>query len=253
MPGIGSRGEALKVVIKGTSFWGASEVFVRSGTGATVTNFTVDAKNQITAYITISNSAGIGSRDVSVTTPGGTGTITDGFEIVGVSPSSGSRGSTLSVVITGTGFTEASELSFGEGIFVNSFTVDSPTQITAGISVAMTATPGPRDITVTTPVGSQIIASSFTVAQPTCTTGFTANRTTGTGTTTVKFTDTSSGDITGWAWDFNGDGKTDSIEKNPSYTYNRNGNYTVTLTVSGPHCENTLTKQAYIKISGCST
>ena len=77
IPGIGSRGEALNVVIKGTSFWGASEVFVRSGTGVTVTNFTVDAKNQITAYIAISNSAGIGSRDISVTTPGGTGTITN--------------------------------------------------------------------------------------------------------------------------------------------------------------------------------
>ncbi|UCC59455.1 MAG: PKD domain-containing protein, partial [Dehalococcoidia bacterium] len=63
----------------------------------------------------------------------------------------------------------------------------------------------------------------------------------------------SSGDVTSWAWDFNGDGLIDSGEQNPSYVYNRNGTYTVSLTVSGQYCQDTETKPGYIRISGCKT
>jgi PKD repeat protein len=48
---------------------------------------------------------------------------------------------------------------------------------------------------------------------------------------TVAFVDASSGDPTGYRWDF-GDGGA-STERNPSYTYQRSGSYTVKLTVSG--------------------
>lgn len=47
----------------------------------------------------------------------------------------------------------------------------------------------------------------------------------------VAFTDTSSGTITGWQWDF-GDGTT-STESNPSHIYAKPGTYDVTLRVSG--------------------
>jgi len=50
----------------------------------------------------------------------------------------------------------------------------------------------------------------------------------------VQFTDTSTGDITSWEWDFNGDTTVDSTEQNPAYTYTSTGVYTVTLTVTGP-------------------
>jgi PKD repeat protein len=46
--------------------------------------------------------------------------------------------------------------------------------------------------------------------------------------TTVRFTDNTS-EATSWLWDF-GDGTT-STERNPSHTYNAQGDYTVTLTV----------------------
>ncbi|PWR73502.1 PKD domain-containing protein [Methanospirillum stamsii] len=49
---------------------------------------------------------------------------------------------------------------------------------------------------------------------------------------TVSFTDTSTGSVTNWLWDF-GDGST-SPEQNPVYTYGSSGTYLVTLTVSGP-------------------
>jgi len=117
----------------------------------------------------------------------------------------------------------------------------------------MTASPGSRDITVTHSDDTEAVVGTFTVVYPTCTASFVANRTTGTGAITVQFTDGSTGEITSWAWDLNGDGKIDSNLQNPSYTYTRNGNYTVTLTVSGPHCQDTLTRTGYIQISGCNT
>jgi PKD repeat protein len=50
---------------------------------------------------------------------------------------------------------------------------------------------------------------------------------------TVGFTDLSrSPEIIGsWDWDFNDDGTVDSTDKNPTYTYNSSGVYTVSLTV----------------------
>jgi PKD repeat protein len=50
------------------------------------------------------------------------------------------------------------------------------------------------------------------------------------GTTTVRFTDTSTGGPTAWEWDF-GD-STSSTQRNPSHTYASVGTYTVTLTAS---------------------
>jgi PKD repeat protein len=252
-PRYGSRGQTVEVEIDGDSFWGASAVEFRSGTGVEVNSFTIDSKTQITARVSISDTAILGPRDISVTTPGGTATLTAGFEVVGLSPSWGNRGQALTVVITGKNLTGTTALSFGDGISVSSFTVDSPTQITAVIAIARTAIPGSREVTATAPGGITSAIGGFTIASPVCTADFVANRTTGSGTTTVKFTDKSTGEITGWAWDLNGDGKIDSTAQNPSFTYSKNGSFTVTLTVSGDYCRDTLTKTAYIKISGCST
>ena len=46
----------------------------------------------------------------------------------------------------------------------------------------------------------------------------------------VSFTDTSTGDIVSWSWDF-GDGETSQIQ-NPTHTYTAEGSYTVKLTVT---------------------
>lgn len=57
-----------------------------------------------------------------------------------------------------------------------------------------------------------------------------ANFVTKTSSKTVKFTDKSTGSPKSWLWNF-GDGKT-STEQNPTHTYAKDGNYTVTLTVT---------------------
>jgi len=63
---------------------------------------------------------------------------------------------------------------------------------------------------------------------------------------TVNFTDASTGNITAWNWNF-GDG-TYSTRRNPSHTYTDLGNYTVSLTVTGPEGTHTRTKLRYILV-----
>jgi len=64
---------------------------------------------------------------------------------------------------------------------------------------------------------------------------------------TVNFTDLSTGSIDSWNWDF-GDGST-STQQNPSHTYDTDGTYTVSLTISGPAGSDTETKRDYITAS----
>ena len=86
---------------------------------------------------------------------------------------------------------------------------------------------------------------------PTNIADFIAEPTSGEVFTTVHFTDTSEGDVTAWAWDFQSDGFIDSNEQNPTYIYNTNGNYSVTLTIATTKCQDTLTKSDYISITEC--
>lgn len=50
--------------------------------------------------------------------------------------------------------------------------------------------------------------------------------------TEFSFTDKSTGKDLTYEWDFNGDGEVDSTEKNPKYTFDSAGTYTVKLTVT---------------------
>jgi len=78
-----------------------------------------------------------------------------------VDPARGFWGQGLSVVIKGNNFNGTKAVSFGEGITVNSFTVDSASQITAIISVVMGAVGG-KDVTVTNSCGSGRLPARFT-------------------------------------------------------------------------------------------
>lgn len=76
---------------------------------------------------------------------------------------------------------------------------------------------------------------------------FIANQTTGNAPLSVAFTDTSTGIITAWAWDF-GDG-TGSTGQNPAHTYWTAGVYTVTLTTSNDYGTWSCTKNQYITVA----
>jgi len=72
---------------------------------------------------------------------------------------------------------------------------------------------------------------------------------------TVDFTDASLpgvSAITSWAWDFDNDGSIDSNTQNPSWTYYKSGNYSVSLTVSDGTYSVTTTKERYIHVENNS-
>ncbi len=67
----------------------------------------------------------------------------------------------------------------------------------------------------------------------------------------VQFTDTSTGSVTGWHWDF-GDGST-STQQNPLHTYTTAGTYDVVLTVTGPgNMEDSRTYPDLVSVQGSS-
>ncbi|GEM_PF-1282611 len=78
---------------------------------------------------------------------------------------------------------------------------------------------------------------------------FSTDKTSGNVPLTIKFTDQSTNFPTSWAWDFNNDGNIDCTTKNPSYTYNTHGIYSVKLTVSNAAGSDNKIKVDYIIVN----
>ncbi|PID27555.1 MAG: hypothetical protein CSB55_08755 [Candidatus Cloacimonadota bacterium] len=65
----------------------------------------------------------------------------------------------------------------------------------------------------------------------------------------IRFIDLSRGNITGYSWDFDNDGVADSEERDPVYTFENEGTYSVTLTVYDGEQNDSATKQSFITVS----
>ena len=177
-PNSGQAGQTLtNVAIVGQNTNFAQGTTTASfGAGITVNSLTVTSPTAATANISIAANATPGPRNVTLTTGTEVATLTAAFTVTGapaitsLTPNSGQAGQTLATVaIVGqnTNFAQGTTTAnFGAGITVNSLTVTSPTTATANISIAANATPGPRNVTLTT--GSQVatLANGFRVAAP---------------------------------------------------------------------------------------
>ena len=146
------------LTITGTNFTGATAVVF--GATAVTTNLVVNAAG---TQITVAVPVGTDRIDVTVVTPGGNSPTlpADRFTylalpaVTGINPASGPSAGGAAVTITGTSFTGATAVSFGD-LPAKSFSVDSDTQITA-ISPAGAGT---VDVTVTTSVSSSGITAA---------------------------------------------------------------------------------------------
>ena len=133
--------------------------------------------------------------------------------------------------------------------FENDGTVDSTEQspshtyTTAGTySIKLTVTDASGAVSSRT-------RSNYVSAQPLIA-GFSASPTSGTAPLAVAFADTSTGDATTWAWDFDNNGTVDSTARNPSHTYSTPGTYTVSLSVTDASGNaDTETRADYIVVS----
>jgi PKD repeat protein len=80
---------------------------------------------------------------------------------------------------------------------------------------------------------------------------FAAAPTSGAAPLQTVFTDLTVGQVTSWRWTF-GDGGT-STARNPAHTYQANGTYSVSLSVSGPNGSGSLTKDGLVHVSAVAT
>jgi len=196
----------------------------------------------------------VGSYSVTltVTGPGGTDSLTrTNYITVGdVAPVAGFSGTpTSGVAPLAVSFADASSgnvasysWSFGDGA-TSSLQNPSHTYTAAGtFTVTLTVTgPGGSDALTRT----NYIAVSAPPVPPTA--SFSATPTAGTNPLTVSFTDSSTGDVTGWSWTF-GDGATSTLQ-HPNHTYTAAGTYTVSLTASGPAGSDTQTQTGLITVT----
>ncbi len=155
VPNFGPVQGGTSVVITGSGFTGATGFTF----GGTTASCTVDSDTQITCT---SPSHTAGAVDVVVTVPGGSATSVGGFTyvnptITSLTPNSGPVAGGTSVVITGTGFTGATGVTFGGT--TASCTVNSDTQITC---TSPSHAAGPVDVVVTVPGGSATSVGGFT-------------------------------------------------------------------------------------------
>jgi len=93
---------------------------------------------------------------------------TQGARVVWINPARAPTGTNVTVVLTGANFDSDAVLAVsGEGIAASAMTVNSPTQITATFAIAASATPGIRDVTVSTASGASNAARFQVVARQT--------------------------------------------------------------------------------------
>ncbi len=133
----------------------------------------------------------------------------------------------------------------------------------AGTTVTLTANPGsgwifgawggdltgstnPETLTMNE---NKSVTASFTQPSTPPVANFSANTTTVYEGQSVTFSDTSTNGPTSWSWTFTGGTPSSSTQQNPVVTYNTEGNYNVSLTVTNAAGSDTETKTQYITVN----
>lgn len=160
-PNQGGKGNVTPVTIAGNNFTAPVTVNSSAPADLSVSSVVLVDSHTITANLTASATATIGNRLISVTTPGGTsGTLA--FKIVGlpsitsISPTSGARGTTVTITLQGSQFQGSSVAVDGTGITVapNGQILNNGTTFVVNFTIAAGAPVGPRNVTVFNGAGS---------------------------------------------------------------------------------------------------
>jgi len=170
VPSKGQLNSTVPAVISGTGLSGATAVTF-TGTGVTASIDSGGTDMSLPVTITIAANASLDLRLITVTTQnGGTSIAFSGFNIVrpvitGVSPSIGTQGFSIASTITGTNLTGATAVTFsGTGVSATIGPGATDTSVPVLISVSPGATPGIREVTVSTANTNSLPFSGFTVA-----------------------------------------------------------------------------------------
>ncbi|MDX6373283.1 MAG: hypothetical protein QOD98_2271, partial [Nocardioidaceae bacterium] len=158
-PTTGPTGGGTSLTLTGTVFRAGMQV--RFG-GVLATGVTVVSATQATA---VAPAHAAGAVDVSVTTPGGTATLTGGYTYVAapsltaVSPNEGPATGGQSVTLTGTNFQAGMQVRFGATLAT--LVSVHPSGTLATVTTPAHA-PGLVGVTVTTPGGSATFTGAYT-------------------------------------------------------------------------------------------
>ena len=159
-PADGPETGGQAVTVTGSGFTGATQVTF----GGTPASFTLVSDTELSATTPLHAA---GPVNVAVTTPGGSGTFVDGYTylapptLTSVSPNEGPFSGDTAVTLTGTGFVNVLEVSFG-GV-PSTFTVVSDSEILASTPVHA---PGTVDVAVTSGGGTATLPAAFTFQVP---------------------------------------------------------------------------------------
>ncbi len=192
---------------------------------------------------------GIYTVTLAATGPGGNAVKTKrNFIVVGspapvaglnAAPTSGSVPLTVAFGDASTGPVTSWLWDFGDGA---TSTAQDPTHVYTAVgayTVSFTVTGDGGTDTVT-------LTDLIQVSEVVPTANFTGSPTIGFAPLNVAFSDTSTGPITSWAWDF-GDGAA-SNQANPAHVYTTPGLYTVSLTANGPGGSDTRSRVNFVQV-----
>ena len=173
--------------------------------------------------------------------PARTGALTAPDAQFTAAPVSGNAPLAVSFIDASTGAIDSWSWDFGDG---NKGSEQSPkhTFTTAGTYTVI--------LTVSGPGGEDTLnrVNYITVSKNAPKADFSADATSGTAPFKVRFTDSSTGDITAYQWNF-GDGSASTEKNPPQHTYSNPGTYDVTLSVTGPEGTGLAIKQGYITVA----
>lgn len=242
-----------------------------SGTAPVTINFTDNSTGNITSRSwnfgdgttstaqnpskTYSN-AGIYTVKLTATGPGGSATSTKTISVnaptvaapvsnFAATPTSGTAPLLVTLTDTSTGTVSSRSWDLGDG------TTSSAQSVAKTYNSAGTYT---VKLTVTNAGGSSTTTKTISATATTPAANFTASSSTGVAPLTTAFTNTSTGTILSYAWNF-GDPNSQSntsTAQNPSHTYLNAGTYTVTLSATGPNGTTPSTKTQTITVKAAT-
>jgi 6-phosphogluconolactonase (cycloisomerase 2 family) len=169
-PAVGAQSALVTTTLTGTNFVAGGTSVAVSGTGVTASNVNVTSGTSLTADLTISPTAALGARNLTVNTsagPSGAQTFTVNPPVptlTAVTPNTGAQNGSQTVTLTGTSFvTGATTVNVsGAGVTVSNVNVTSGTSLTATFDVAVGAALGAGTVSVTT-AGGTSGTQAFTV------------------------------------------------------------------------------------------
>jgi hypothetical protein len=156
------------VIISGNNFTGAT--LLDLGDGLFISDWEVTNDTTISADFYVSELATRGTRNITVGSNAGEAVCIECLEVFfgapvieTVDPDTYPKDQTVDVTIHGDNFELVSNVSFGEGITVNSFEELDVNKVQANITIAASAVEGLRDVSVTTPAGTALCEDCFEV------------------------------------------------------------------------------------------